>query len=685
MRNRVFVPLLLLFGGCTEIQVGEPDSLWLLWLIPATMAFLVYVYRTKARLLQRFVSPEILSRLTQGMSRQRQHFKSTLILLGLVALVLALAEVRYGFTWETVKREGVDIVVALDVSDSMLVEDAEAGGKLSRLERAKREIADLLDLLEGDRIGLVAFAGTAFVECPLTLDYGAAEIFLDAIDTELIPVKGTDLAQAIDASLTAFDGGTNSSQAVILITDGEDHSGRALAAAEKAKLAGVRIFTIGIGRDEGAPIPDQDGGFRRDRRGEIVLSRLDEPTLQKVALETGGRYVRSVTGDVDLEQIYSQGIKAVLADQELSSKRRQRWEERFQWFVALALMALMLEPLISVRQRRKRQRKPSATMVLVTAGVLTAPALWAQPQSSPAPSPGSPETVSPRRVKDPYEAYAQELYDQAMAGFTDLQVEYPEDPEVALNLGSTHYQMGNFPEAERAFARAALASDEALRHEALYNLGNSAYRQGRLQEAADLFKAALELDPEDEDAKFNLEFVRDEIRRRHEEAQQRQNQQDPDQQGEEDQQQQEQDGGDEKQQDQGKEGQQDPTEQPSQSGQDSDQDGLPDQTEESGANPTDPQNPDTDGDGLPDGAEDLNRSGGQDEGETDPNNPDSDGDGVPDGQEAGAAGAGGQGQPQELAGLTPEEAERYLQALEEGRPTRQLPPGVQASRSEKDW
>ncbi len=343
-----------LLTGCDDVQIGSADSLWLLWLVPALAAFHIYAFRKKSALLRRFASPEMLARLTSGVSRPRQALKAALVTLGLTAALLALAEIRWGFTWEEVQRRGVDIVVALDVSDSMLVEDAESGGRLSRLERAKREITDLLQLLEGDRIGLVAFAGTAFVECPLTLDYGAAEIFLETIDTDLIPVKGTALGAAIRTSLEAFEGGSHPSRAVILITDGEDHSGEALEAAREARTAGVRIFTIGIGRDEGAPIPAPGGGFRRDRSGEIVLSRLDEPTLQKIALDTGGKYVRSVTGDVDLEQIYSQGIKATLEDQELGSKRRQRWEERYQWILAVALLALMLEPLISERPRRRR-------------------------------------------------------------------------------------------------------------------------------------------------------------------------------------------------------------------------------------------------------------------------------------------------------------------------------------------
>ena len=347
------IALGLLTTGCAELQVGHPEALWLLWVVPLVLAFDIWVFRKKRRQLKRFASIETLGKLLSGVSRPRQASKAALILLGLFAGVVSLAGIQYGFTWEEVQRRGVDIVVALDVSDSMLVEDAETGGKLPRLERAKREIADLLQMLEGDRIGLVAFAGTAFIECPLTLDYAAAELFLGTLDTDLIPVKGTAIGEALRVSLRAFEGSAEDSKAIILITDGEDHDGDALAMAERAARDGVRIFPIGIGRDEGAPIPAPGGGFHRDRSGEIVLSRLDEVTLQKIALATGGRYVRSVTGDVDLEQIYSQGIKATLEDQELGSRRRQRWKDRFQWVLAVALFALMLEPLISERTRRR--------------------------------------------------------------------------------------------------------------------------------------------------------------------------------------------------------------------------------------------------------------------------------------------------------------------------------------------
>lgn len=349
-------PAALLVLGC-EVRAGRPDALWLLWLGPALLLFYVYAYRARTRLLSRFASREMLPVLVAGVSRPRRRLKGFLVLVAVLALVASLAQPRWGFVWEEVHRQGVDIVVALDVSDSMLVRDAEAGGELSRLERARREIADLLRRLEGDRIALVAFAGTAFLELPLTLDYSAAALFLEAMEPELIPIKGTAIGDALRVSLEAFErvasAGTRQSRAVILITDGEDHLGEAQGVAEAAAEAGVRVFAIGIGRDEGAPIPKAGGGFRTDRQGEIILSRLDEAALQRIALTTGGRYVRSVTGDVDLEQIYAQGIKAQLEDQELGSSRRQRWQERFQWLLVVALVALMLEPLIGDRVRRR--------------------------------------------------------------------------------------------------------------------------------------------------------------------------------------------------------------------------------------------------------------------------------------------------------------------------------------------
>ena len=200
-------------------------------------------------------------------------------------------------------------------------------------------------MLEGDRIGLVAFAGTSFVQCPLTLDYGAAKIFLSAIDTQLIPIQGTAIGNAIETSAKAFHTKEKKSKAIILITDGEDQTGRALTAAKSAANQGIKVYTIGIGGVIGAPLPDLtgNGGFRKNQQGEVILSKLDESTLQQIALETGGSYVRSVTGDIDLKTIYKDQIKKNIEKKELKSERRKIWQERFQWFIFIALIFLFIE------------------------------------------------------------------------------------------------------------------------------------------------------------------------------------------------------------------------------------------------------------------------------------------------------------------------------------------------------
>lgn len=252
----------------------------------------------------------------------------------------------WGYSWEEVRRQGVDIVVAIDTSLSMLAEDVPS----SRLERAKRELVDLVAMLEGDRIGLVAFAGRAFLHCPLTLDYGACLMFLDLVDTDLIPIKGTNIADAIYTSLEAFDSDSNS-KAIILITDGEDHSGQALKAALEAKRQGVKIFCLGIGKDV-APIRLKgSSGLKKDPvTGELVLTKFDESTLQKIALETDGIYVRSVTGDMDLKRIYQKEIRGKLERMELQSTRQRKAVERFQIPLFFAFVALFMESLMGYRK-----------------------------------------------------------------------------------------------------------------------------------------------------------------------------------------------------------------------------------------------------------------------------------------------------------------------------------------------
>ncbi|OGW19199.1 MAG: hypothetical protein A3K09_02585, partial [Nitrospinae bacterium RIFCSPLOWO2_12_FULL_47_7] len=305
------------------MRFGQPYYFHLLWLIIPIIFFYAWAMRKKRLLTNRFCSPEIIPKLISPLARQRQRLKNALMVFALLLSLIALTHPQWGFKWEELRQEGVDIIIALDVSNSMLAEDI----KPNRLIRAKHKVADLINMLEGDRVGLVAFAGTSFLQCPLTLDYSAATLFLDMIDTELIPVPGTAIAHAIHTSTKAFSTREKKSKVIILITDGEDHEGRVQEAVREAREQGVKIYTVGIGQDSGAPIPNVGGGFKKDRQGNVVLSKLGESVLQKIALDTGGAYVRSVTGDMDLNKIYIEDIKKTVDKKALKTARRQLWQE----------------------------------------------------------------------------------------------------------------------------------------------------------------------------------------------------------------------------------------------------------------------------------------------------------------------------------------------------------------------
>ena len=331
------------------MRFGNLNYFFLLWIIPLLIVFYFYAFRTKDRLITLFCGKHLLDTMVPDVKRGRRGLKAFLILAGITFGIFALTQPQWGFHWEEVKRVGVDLMVAIDVSESMLAEDV----KPKRLERAKREVYDLIEMMEGDRIGLIAFAGTSFVQCPLTLDYGACKMFLDYIDTDLIPVPGTALADAIRTAIKSFNTQERKAKSLIIITDGEDHEGQPLEAAQEAKKEGIKIFTIGVGQEGGAPIPlrNGSGGFKKDRRGDMIITHLDEATLQKIALETGGSYVRSVTGDMDLDKIYKVDIKQHIEGKELSSTRQRRWEQRFQWFVCAALLVIAGEFFISERRK----------------------------------------------------------------------------------------------------------------------------------------------------------------------------------------------------------------------------------------------------------------------------------------------------------------------------------------------
>jgi Ca-activated chloride channel homolog len=330
------------------MQFGNPANFWWLAAVPVVIVFLVWAYRARRRALERFAA--LPDRLTTSVNRTARSWKTVLLVAGILFGALALAQPRWGFEWREVKRKGVDVFVLLDVSKSMLTEDV----RPNRLTQAKYACEDLLDKLQGDRVGLIAFAGTAFVQCPLTVDYDAFRLTLKDADPRIIPRPGTAIGAAIRTSLKAFEAGEGRDRAIVLITDGEATEGDALAAADEAAKAGVHIYAIGVGTKEGELIPVREEGkpmdFLKDREGQVVKSRLDEETLKQLALKTGGIYVRSAAGDFGMDTIYEKGI-AQLQRKEAEAKLQKRYFERFQWPLGIGFVLLVLEAFVSDRRK----------------------------------------------------------------------------------------------------------------------------------------------------------------------------------------------------------------------------------------------------------------------------------------------------------------------------------------------
>jgi Ca-activated chloride channel family protein len=334
------------------MEYRAPGWFYALLLLPALLFFFWAVFRAKRRALARFGEPGLVSRLSSAAPASRDWLKAMLLGFAFFFLIVALARPLFGAKQEILKRKGVDIVIALDASNSMLAEDI----KPNRIQRAKYEIDRLLDRIKADRVGLVGFAGAAFVQCPVTTDFGAVRMFLDVLDPSAIPSQGTDITGAIEKAARCFSQNENKYKVLVLITDGEDNEGDPVAAAKKAREQGVIIFTLGIGTKGGVPIPVEknagDRVYKKDEAGNTVLTTLNEETLESIADAAGGRYFHSTGGGLELDRIYAEINK--IEKKELKAEEFDRLQERFSWPLGLAFLFILAEFFVPSWRREKR-------------------------------------------------------------------------------------------------------------------------------------------------------------------------------------------------------------------------------------------------------------------------------------------------------------------------------------------
>ena len=471
-----------------------PHLLWLLLVIPpALAAFLWWGEGVKQKLLVQFVEARLLESLTVGRSPTRRKWRHALLIVAAALLMIAMARPQNGYDKEEVRQTGLDIVVAVDTSKSMLATDIAP----NRLARAKLAALELMQTAKADRLGLVAFSGNAFLSCPLTIDDTAFQQSAQALDVNSIPQGGTALAAAINTALETFKEKGNH-RALVIFTDGEDNDEGALAAAGQASKEGLKIFTVGIGSTEGTlvTITDAKGNsdYVRDEKNQVVKSKLNEKLLQDIAATAGGFYL-PLRGADTIGTLYERGL-APLPKSEGKEKIVRRYHEQFYWPLAAALVLMVVEFLLPERVRRKTPLATAAVLTLLVSGF------------------------------NGFASPATALHDYRNGNFTNALMEYTKLAEVrtndirlVFNAGTAAYRATNFDLAQNLFQRVALSPDLKLQQSAFYNLGNVQFQKAKLAKDLDgleqgldaagkIYERAVMLNTNDVDAVFNLKFAR---------------------------------------------------------------------------------------------------------------------------------------------------------------------------------
>lgn len=326
---------------------GSPQNFIWLWIVPAVAGLFFLSDWRRGLAVRRFGEAALVEKLILSLDRRKRLLKRLLLLVAALFMVLALAQPHFRKKEITVERKGVDVMILFDVSQSMLGRDIAP----SRLEKAKLELETLVEKLGSDRIGIVAFAGDAFIQCPLTTDHNAVKLFLSALTPNLLPTPGTMIGRALQVGMRAFMDSEKEFKAIVLLTDGEDQGSDPLTQAKIAKEAGIRIFAIGLGTPAGTTLPSefQKGALKKDTKGNIVLSKLDEALLKKLVAETGGAYYRASRGEIEVDDLVRR-IRQ-MTQKGIKKEKSFEYEENFQTFLVLALLALLLEMVLGERKK----------------------------------------------------------------------------------------------------------------------------------------------------------------------------------------------------------------------------------------------------------------------------------------------------------------------------------------------
>ncbi len=329
-------------------RFAHPGLLYLLIVIPLLIVFFVMMARKKKKAIAEFGNPELLEPLMPLLSFRRGAWKFVMLMLALVFVIIGVAGPQFGSKLQQVKKKGVELMIALDVSNSMMAQDI----KPSRLEKAKLAIARMVEKLSNDKVGLIVFAGDAYVQLPITTDYSSAKLFLSNISTDVVPIQGTAIGSAIDLAAKSFTPETETSKAIIVITDGENHQDDAVAAAKRAREKGITVHTIGMGLEQGAPIPEKGhpGQFMKDGSGNIVVSKLDEKTLKEIAKSGEGLYVRASNTEVGLTQLLDEvnRMEKTLLEERIYTD----YAEKYQYFLLVGLFFIFVEFMILGRKNK---------------------------------------------------------------------------------------------------------------------------------------------------------------------------------------------------------------------------------------------------------------------------------------------------------------------------------------------